>query len=567
MKRREFDLVFSGRNPLLPFATDCPVRYEVWLAFATDDEPGRRHDLMLHASEWSAEELAEELESELGGGADVAVSGDYVAVRVTFAELVQSILPLTTLESSLTRLESALNEDRDSVSIMFTSVRPTRTEDDGRAQRRAVEDWEELRWFTRLLTAVQRRQFENRPSEALPALVSLLVPAVDEQLTATFDGWVALPGSPSDSGPIGSVTLNRKARIAVTESRRTVKADAAGSLFDVSCANITWAVLDSGIDARHPAFALCGPDGSPSDGSRITATYDFTRFRTVMAEFDGFLVDWHEIEHKLLVPQDDKNYEPPVDDHGTHVAGVLGGNWSEEKLRGICPDIRMWDIRVLEQDGTGDEFNILAALQFLRWKNERSTFPVVAGANLSFALKHEVANYSCGWTPVCVEADKLVRSGVVVVTVAGNAAFVDENGSRLSDGTSHRAISITDPGNTESVITVGATHRTDPHRHGVSFFSGRGPTADGRIKPDLLAPGERIDGPIPDSGMRRMTGTSQAAPHVSGAAAMLMSRHRELLGRPERVKEILCGSATDLGRAPSFQGHGLLDVLRAMQAL
>jgi subtilisin family serine protease len=58
-----------------------------------------------------------------------------------------------------------------------------------------------------------------------------------------------------------------------------------------------------------------------------------------------------------------------------------------------------------------------------------------------------------------------------------------------------------------------------------------------------------------------------AAPHVSGAAALLLARHRELLGSPSRVKEILCRTATDLGREKYFQGAGLVDVLRAIQSV
>jgi hypothetical protein len=58
-----------------------------------------------------------------------------------------------------------------------------------------------------------------------------------------------------------------------------------------------------------------------------------------------------------------------------------------------------------------------------------------------------------------------------------------------------------------------------------------------------------------------------AAPHVSGAAAMLMTRNPELIGKPRRIKEILCKSATDLGRDRYFQGHGLVDVLRALQSI
>jgi hypothetical protein len=58
-----------------------------------------------------------------------------------------------------------------------------------------------------------------------------------------------------------------------------------------------------------------------------------------------------------------------------------------------------------------------------------------------------------------------------------------------------------------------------------------------------------------------------AAPMVSGAAAILLARYRELVGNPRRVKEILCNSATDLERERHFQGHGLVDVLRALQSV
>jgi hypothetical protein len=58
-----------------------------------------------------------------------------------------------------------------------------------------------------------------------------------------------------------------------------------------------------------------------------------------------------------------------------------------------------------------------------------------------------------------------------------------------------------------------------------------------------------------------------SAPHVSGAAALLMARHVELEGAPMRIKQILCATATDLGREPYFQGRGLVDVLRAIQSV
>ena len=180
----------------------------------------------------------------------------------------------------------------------------------------------------------------------------------------------------------------------------------------------------------------------------------------------------------------------------------------------------------------------------------------------SLSIPHDVRNYGCGATPVCVACDRLALSGVVVVAAAGNRGWSEQE---IGFG-SFVFCSITDPGNARHVITVGSTHRANPHTYGVSYFSSRGPTGDGRIKPDLVAPGEKIRGPIRGNADDRLDGTSMASPYVSGAAAMLMTRNRELIGNALRVKEILCRSATDLGREKYFQGNGLVDVLRALQS-
>jgi subtilisin family serine protease len=139
-------------------------------------------------------------------------------------------------------------------------------------------------------------------------------------------------------------------------------------------------------------------------------------------------------------------------------------------------------------------------------------------------------------------------------------------------------MTINDPGNAQRAITVGATS-SSPHSTGVSYFSSKGPTGDGRMKPDLVAPGERIISAAagellrqarqasPEAEYIESTGTSMSAPHVSGAAAGLLSVYRECIGDPERVKAVLTSSATDLGRAPSFQGAGMLDAMRALQSL
>jgi subtilisin family serine protease len=272
------------------------------------------------------------------------------------------------------------------------------------------------------------------------------------------------------------------------------------------------------------------------------------------------------------VPKDP--YEPPAHEHGTHVAGVLAGDWrtddaqgpGDHSVQGVCPDMELYDLRVFDANGNGDEFAILAALQYVRWLNSNASAPVIHGVNLSLSLDHEVGAYACGRTPVCDECERLLGSGTVVVAAAGNEgrAFYS-----MASGTSegYRQISITDPGNADGVITVGATHRHQPHTYGVSYFSSRGPTGDGRAKPDLVAPGEKITAPVPGGGLKSLDGTSQAAPHVSGAAALILARHPELIGQPAEIKRVLCETATDLGRERYFQGTGVVDVLRAIQSI
>jgi subtilisin family serine protease len=274
----------------------------------------------------------------------------------------------------------------------------------------------------------------------------------------------------------------------------------------------------------------------------------------------------------------------PSTNHGTHVAGIIGANKKAAKKGmglendssddaentnfgdGMCPDISLYDFRVLGPDLKDTEFAIIAALQFIRYLNDRDNFFTIHGANLSLSIPHDVRNFACGRTPICNECERLIESGVVVVAAAGNhgyKSFETKEGAYES----YAAFSVTDPGNADGVITVGATHRYWPHTYGVSFFSSRGPTGDGRLKPDLVAPGERIHAPFPGGEWGDLDGTSMAAPHVSGAAAMLMARYSELIGQPRRIKRILCETATDLGRERSFQGHGMLDVLRAFQSI
>jgi subtilisin family serine protease len=113
-------------------------------------------------------------------------------------------------------------------------------------------------------------------------------------------------------------------------------------------------------------------------------------------------------------------------------------------------------------------------------------------------------------------------------------------------------------------------HRDQPYRYGISYFSSRGPTADGRAKPDLVAPGERIMSCNAEYGRRgspryiEMSGTSMACPHVSGMIAALLSVRRAYRGRPDEVKRLLLRHCTDLGRDRYHQGAGIPNLMKML---
>lgn len=421
-----------------------------------------------------------------------------------------------------------------------------------------------------------------------------------------------------DERLVWMINPNRLARQTLWDSRKTAKADAAERLFQVTGRGVVFAVIDDGVDASHLGFMRRseknrGEDLSDLDRaarlkrSRVRRTWDFTQLRLLVGEatmdpnfdlegfrsvFRGAAADWdavawasfiakmknrrvvsQNIDWELIEPAirlEGDRWVPPTSHHGTHVAGILGA-WLpanetiDTPLVGMCPDIDLWDLRVFDPDtGRSDEFIITAALDFVRWINRARNRPTVHGVNLSLALIHEVASFGCGQTPICESCNRLVAEGTVVVAAAGNAGW-DPNADGAGLGHGFGMISITDPGNADAVVTVGSTHRSDPHAYGVSYFSSRGPTGDGRRKPDLLAPGEKITSLFPGDRIDRLDGTSMAAPHVAGAAALLMQRYPELIGRPQEIKRILMATATDLGRETMFQGAGLIDVLRALQ--
>jgi subtilisin family serine protease len=293
----------------------------------------------------------------------------------------------------------------------------------------------------------------------------------------------------------------------------------------------------------------------------------------------------------------------------------------------MAPKCKLVSLKILDDRGKdvvkdtpkGRVSNIIAAIEYIQEVNGYGRRLRIHGVNMSVGYEFEPRWFACGQSPLCVEVDRLVKSGVVVVVAAGNTGYsatIVEGKGAVSSGMD---LTINDPGNADLAITVGSTHRDMPHVYGVSYFSSKGPTGDGRIKPDMVAPGEKIvsadstqrrkafglnlgppasDGSTPapvanpaavaesaasevqpdanaggtrpaavHAKYRDDSATSMAAPHVSGVVAAFLSVRSEFIGRAEQVKQIFCSATTDLRRDRYFQGHGLIDLMRAIQSV
>ena len=389
--------------------------------------------------------------------------------------------------------------------------------------------------------------------------------------------------------PIHKIWNDHELRPFVYQSARTIKCDASRIAFSTNGEGIVWAVADSGIDGRHPHFTLhANLTGLPP----TVWHYDFTTP----------FVDVETSEQRALTDQAG---------HGTHVAGIIAGQTKVglpedlnkvtsivvhrdvrtaeaeaisvpdavlNEISGLAPRCKLLSLKVLPSASPGAASDLIAAIGYVQQINGYGRDIKVHGLNLSLGYAFDPIWFAAGQSPLCVEVDRLVRCGVVVVAAAGNAGYGRVTTQQGRTEPAALGSTIADPGNARLAITVGSTHRDQPHLYGVSYFSAKGPTADGRMKPDLVAPGERIvscEAPVPPSApaaavtaaFKEDSGTSMAAPHVSGAIAGFLSVRSEYKGRPEEVKEIFLAAATTLRRQPEFQGAGLLDIMRALQSV
>ena len=242
--------------------------------------------------------------------------------------------------------------------------------------------------------------------------------------------------------------------------------------------------------------------------------------------------------------------------HGTHVAGIIGGNGSLSggQYEGVAPAVNFVDLRALDQNGAGTDSTVIAAIQEAIALQNTYNIRVI---NISLGRGIFV---SYTQDPLCQAVEAAWKSGIVVVVAAGNYGRLSVNGSN-GYGT------VTAPGNDPFVLTVGATKSngsTSASAETLASYSSKGPTTyDHIVKPDMVAPGndivslsapgatleavfptELVTGTDGNNDYFTLSGTSMATPAVVGAAALLLQEQSTLT--PDQVKARLMQTATKM---------------------
>ena len=267
-------------------------------------------------------------------------------------------------------------------------------------------------------------------------------------------------------------------------------------------AGTTVAVLDTGIDATHPDLS-----------DAIAGAKNFT----------------------------DSDSDDDRFGHGTHVASIITG--SGAKYKGVAPDAKLLNGKVLNDYGSGTESWIIAGME---WAAD-------SGADvINMSLGSSVP--TDGNDPMAQAVNRITaETGALFVIAAGNSGPGNEK--------------IGSPGSADAALTVGAVDKSDR----LADFSSRGPRLnDGAIKPEITAPGVNIVAakakngvigtPVED-GYVSLSGTSMATPHVAGAAAILAGEHPDWTA--DQLKATLMGTAKPGDYTVFEQGAGRVDVARA----
>ncbi len=282
-------------------------------------------------------------------------------------------------------------------------------------------------------------------------------------------------------------------------------------------------------------------------GAHTAWDLGFTGKKVKIAVIDTGIDRAHPDFAKRIVATKDFTLEGFKDSngHGSHVAGIAAGAGisSKGRYQGIAPEALILSGKVLRVDGSGRMSDVMAAVE---WAVNLGVDIV----NLSLSTSG-APDGADALSEIC---DTAVEAGVVVCAAAGN------------DGPERRTIGS--PAAARRAITVGAATANGL----VAEFSSRGPTADGRLKPEVVAPGvdiisarakgTRAGKPL-DSRYTSATGTSMAVSHVSGVVALLLEANRK--ASPQLIREALLNTAVDLKVDDYAQGGGMISAEAALR--
>jgi len=317
-----------------------------------------------------------------------------------------------------------------------------------------------------------------------------------------------------------------------------------GPTLDTAGQGMKIGIIDSGVDASHPFFDPAGytmPPGFPRGQRR------FTSAKVIVA--------------KVFAPKTAKAptarlaFDPDGSSHGTHVAGIAGGNAQTPAgggrvVSGVAPRAYVGSYKVFVETDSGLTPNA-------------NSPAIVAAIEAAVADGMDVINFSGGEPEIEPSRDIVARAldvaalaGVVPVIAAGN------------DFNDVGAGSVSSPANSARALAVGAVEISgNPARREHAGFSSVGPTTISlQLKPDVAAPGVEVLSSVP-GGWASFSGTSMAAPHVAGAAALLAQRHPEWTVAQLKSAMVQSGvdsvDEQDRAAGPRFQGGGVVALQRA----
>ncbi len=282
------------------------------------------------------------------------------------------------------------------------------------------------------------------------------------------------------------------------------------------------------------------------DGKGVTVAVLDTGI-TNHPDLDGRIAAFGDMVSGKKIMYDDNS-------HGTHVAGIIAGSgkMSSGFYRGIAPGCRIVAIKVLDKRGEGKIRDLIDGIRAVLNYQERWGIRIV---NISIGtLPHEGDTEEA---ELLRWVERMWDAGLVVITAAGNYG--------PGRGT------VTIPGISPKVITVGASDDGELRdRNGKigKNYSGRGPTKDCVCKPDIVAPGSYITSCNGWCGLKNhkmysaKSGTSMAAPIVSGAAALLLCKYPDMSNVEVKIR--MMERADDTGKSRHVQGRGILNIKKLL---